>query len=76
MSIVGDGIFDAPSYCGSGGRFGVGSDSNVLIGVADELRQLEFSQRLALRAQYHGDATNRVDRWHDGAGRPVRRRRP
>ena len=34
-----------------GGRFGIGSDSNVLIGVADELRQLEYSQRLAHRAR-------------------------
>ena len=48
---LGDGIFDAPTFCGAGGRFGVGSDSNVLIGAADELRQLEYSQRLALRAR-------------------------
>ena len=34
-----------------GGGFGLGSDSNVLIGVADELRQLEYSQRLAFRAR-------------------------
>ncbi len=32
-----------------GGRFGIGSDSNVLIDAAGELRQLEYSQRLALR---------------------------
>ena len=31
---------------GSGGSFGIGSDSNVLIGIADELRQLETAQRL------------------------------
>jgi len=48
---LGDGIFNAPTFCGAGGRFGIGSDSNVLIGVADELRQLEYSQRLALRAR-------------------------
>jgi cytosine/adenosine deaminase-related metal-dependent hydrolase len=28
---------------------GIGSDSNVLIGVADELRQLEYAQRLQLQ---------------------------
>jgi formimidoylglutamate deiminase len=44
---LGDGIFKAPEFFGAGGRFGVGSDSNVLIGAADELRQLEYSQRLA-----------------------------
>ncbi|MBX3576300.1 MAG: formimidoylglutamate deiminase [Rhizobiaceae bacterium] len=46
---LGDGTFAAPMFTGQGGRFGVGSDSNVLIGVADELRQLEYSQRLAHR---------------------------
>ena len=37
--------------CPHTGRFGVGSDSNVLIGLGDELRQLEYSQRLAHRAR-------------------------
>jgi cytosine/adenosine deaminase-related metal-dependent hydrolase len=31
--------------------FGIGTDSNVSIGVADELRQLEYSQRLRDRAR-------------------------
>jgi formiminoglutamate deiminase len=48
---LGDGIFNAPTFCGAGGAFGVGTDSNVLIGAADELRQLEYSQRLKLRAR-------------------------
>jgi formimidoylglutamate deiminase len=48
---LGDGIFNAPTFCEAGGQFGVGSDSNILIGVADELRQLEYSQRLSLRAR-------------------------
>ncbi len=43
---LGDGTFAAPQFLGHGGRFGVGSDSNVLIGIADELRQLEYAQRL------------------------------
>jgi formiminoglutamate deiminase len=46
---LGDGTFSAGPFLKNGGRFGVGSDSNVLIGVADELRQLEYSQRLAHR---------------------------
>ncbi|MGE3305440.1 MAG: formimidoylglutamate deiminase [Rhizobiaceae bacterium] len=46
---LGDGTFPAPAFLERGGRFGVGSDSNVLIGVPDELRQLEYSQRLARR---------------------------
>lgn len=46
---LGDGTFPAPAFIASGGRFGVGTDSNVLVGLANELRQLEYSQRLALR---------------------------
>ena len=48
---LGDGIFDAPPFVEAGGRYGIGSDSNVQIGVADELRLLEYSQRLAQRAR-------------------------
>ncbi|MBZ9963254.1 formimidoylglutamate deiminase [Mesorhizobium sp. BR1-1-2] len=48
---LGDGTFAAPLFTQHGGRFGVGSDSNVLIGLPDELRQLEYSQRLAHRAR-------------------------
>ena len=46
---LGDGIFPAREFLGAGGRFGVGTDSNVLVGVADELRQLEYGQRLKHR---------------------------
>lgn len=48
---LGDGIFDAGTYLAHGGRFGVGTDSNILIGPADELRQLEYAQRLSRRAR-------------------------
>jgi formiminoglutamate deiminase len=46
---LGDGIFPAGAFLTAGGRIGIGSDSNVLIGVADELRQLEYAQRLLHR---------------------------
>ena len=45
-SNLGDGIFPAAQFLSVGGRFGVGSDSNVLIDAAQELRVLEYSQRL------------------------------
>jgi formiminoglutamate deiminase len=48
---LGDGTFSGPLFTEHGGRFGVGSDSNVLIGLTDELRQLEYSQRLAHRGR-------------------------
>jgi formimidoylglutamate deiminase len=44
---LGDGTFSAPLFRTQGGRFGIGTDSNILIGVSDELRQLEYAQRLA-----------------------------
>lgn len=43
---LGDGPFNGPSYMAAGGAFGVGSDSNVLISLTEELRTLEYSQRL------------------------------
>ncbi|MGB1868304.1 MAG: amidohydrolase family protein, partial [Porticoccaceae bacterium] len=43
---LGDGIFNAPQFIEQGGRFGIGSDSNVKIALSEELRMLEMSQRL------------------------------
>ncbi|MFP7571069.1 formimidoylglutamate deiminase [Marivita sp. S2033] len=43
---LGDGPFNGPVYLEAGGAFGVGSDSNVLISLTEELRTLEYSQRL------------------------------
>jgi len=48
---LGDGLFPAPEFLAAGGRFGVGSDSNVMIDAAEELRLLEYGQRLALRSR-------------------------
>ncbi len=43
---LGDGIFDCVDFMAGGGRLAIGSDSNVLISVAEEIRLLEYSQRL------------------------------
>ncbi len=43
---LGDGIFDGVRWFDAGGRFAIGSDSNIRISLAEELRQLETSQRL------------------------------
>jgi formiminoglutamate deiminase len=48
---LGDGIFDAAGYLAAGGAFGIGTDSNIQIDAAAELRQLEYGQRLARRAR-------------------------
>jgi formiminoglutamate deiminase len=48
---LGDGIFPAREFLGASGRFGVGTDSNVLIDAAQELRQLEYAARLRHQAR-------------------------
>jgi formiminoglutamate deiminase len=66
---LGDGMFNGQLFLLRGGRFGIGSDSNVLIDVAAELRQLEYSQRLRNRTRNivtaDGKSTGRV--LHDEA---------
>jgi formiminoglutamate deiminase len=61
---LGDGIFGGAGYLAAGGRFGIGTDSNIQIDAAAELRQLEYAQRLARRernvmAVQEGESTGR-----------------
>ena len=48
---LGDGIFPGVDYVQDGGRFAIGSDSNVLINAAEELRTLEYTQRFRDRGR-------------------------
>jgi formimidoylglutamate deiminase len=48
---LGDGIFNGADYLAAGGRFGIGTDSNIQIDAAAELRQLEYGQRLVRHAR-------------------------
>lgn len=48
---LGDGPFNGPTYIEHNGKFGVGSDSNVRISLTEELRTLEYSQRLRDKAR-------------------------
>lgn len=60
---LGDGLFDVPDFLGQDGRLGVGSDSNVRISAADELRTLEYGQRLIHRQRnVLGDASRSTGR--------------
>ncbi len=61
---LGDGIFDGAGYLAAAGRFGIGTDSNIQIDAAAELRQLEYGQRLARRGRnvmtkQEGESTGR-----------------
>lgn len=48
---LGDGVFPAHGLLRQGGLFGIGSDSNVLIDAAGELRLLDYAQRLTDRTR-------------------------
>jgi formiminoglutamate deiminase len=48
---LGDGLFPAGAYLAGGGAMAIGTDSNVLIDAAQELRTLEYGQRLDRRAR-------------------------
>jgi formiminoglutamate deiminase len=62
---LGDGIFNGPEWIAAGGAYGIGTDSNILVGVSGELRQLEYAQRLRQRlrnvmAAGEGDSVGRA----------------
>ena len=46
---LGDGVFDYAGWAGQGGRWSIGSDSHVTRRATEELRLLEYSQRLTRR---------------------------
>jgi formimidoylglutamate deiminase len=46
---LGDGLFPLRDYLDAGGRIGIGSDSHVSVSPVEELRWLEYGQRLATR---------------------------
>lgn len=54
---LGDGFFPATAFVVTGGRFAVGSDSHVSLSVVEELRWLEYGQRLL---------SEKRNRLHDG----------
>ncbi|MFQ6024035.1 MAG: formimidoylglutamate deiminase [Acidiferrobacterales bacterium] len=46
---LGDGLFPAIEYQRRGGTFGIGSDSHISVSAVEELRTLEYGQRLLHR---------------------------
>ncbi|MBA3486970.1 MAG: formimidoylglutamate deiminase [Lysobacter sp.] len=46
---LGDGFFPLRDYLDAGGRWGIGSDSNSSVSPVEELRWLEYGQRLLTR---------------------------
>jgi formimidoylglutamate deiminase len=62
---LGDGVFSANEFLAEGGRMGIGSDSNVSVSAIEELRLLEYGQRLShrLRAMLSSDESPSVGRY-------------
>jgi formimidoylglutamate deiminase len=46
---LGDGLFPLGDYLDAGGRLGIGSDSHISVSPVEELRWLEYGQRLVSR---------------------------
>lgn len=46
---LGDGFFPAIDFLAEGGSFGIGSDSHISVSPVEELRWLEYGQRLVTR---------------------------
>jgi len=46
---LGDGLFPVKDYLSAGGAFGIGSDSHISVSPVEELRWLEYGQRLITR---------------------------
>jgi formimidoylglutamate deiminase len=58
---LGDGIFPAQEFLGASGAFGVGSDSHVSVSALEELRWLEYGQRLKHERRNRLSAGNRAE---------------
>jgi formimidoylglutamate deiminase len=58
---LGDGIFDLVPWLELGGPWGIGGDSHVSVSPFEELRSLEYSQRLRLRVRNVASEEDRPD---------------
>ena len=55
---LGDGLFRLRAYLDAGGAWGIGSDSHISVSPVEELRWLEYGQRLATRRRNIAVATD------------------
>jgi len=58
---LGDGLFPLQPFIAQGGRFGIGSDSHVSQSPVEELRWLEYGQRLQLQRRNVAFTTQQRD---------------
>ncbi|MCC6783721.1 MAG: formimidoylglutamate deiminase [Planctomycetes bacterium] len=63
---LGDGLFPLPGHLAEGGRIAIGSDSHVSIDLAEELRVLEYGQRLRDERRNRAGEAGHAQRRHVG----------
>jgi formimidoylglutamate deiminase len=79
-SSLGDGIFDATHWFDFGGKIAIGSDSNIRISLSEELRTLDYSQRLrdgtrsALASAKHSTGRRIFDAMLSGGAQAAQRK--
>jgi cytosine/adenosine deaminase-related metal-dependent hydrolase len=76
-AYLGDGLFPARAHAEAGGTLAVGSDSNVRLDAVEELRMLEYGQRLKdeARARFADRTGLGAALWHrlcEGGRRALR----
>lgn len=57
---LGDGLFPLKQFFGHGGNIAIGSDSHISVSVVEELRLLEYGQRLHHRCRNIGAAKDEI----------------
>ena len=73
---LGDGLFPLRDYLDAGGAWGIGSDSHISVSPVEELRWLEYGQRLVTRHRNIAvRARHRQQRRRDAAARGAWRAR-
>lgn len=79
-SSLGDGIFDGVKWLENNGAIAIGSDSNIRISLSEELRTLDYSQRLrdnsraALATAQHSTGRRLFDAINKGGAMAAGRR--
>ena len=71
---LGDGLFPLRDYLDAGGAWGIGSDSHISVSPVEELRWLEYGQRLVTRHRNIAVRADIAQRRRDAAARRRRQR--
>ena len=73
---LGDGLFPLRAWLDAGGAWGIGSDSHISVSPVEELRWLEYGQRLVTRHRNIAVSDGSQQRRRNPAARRAGQRRP